>query len=114
MTMTEADRIGGALAAISSIKCITRGWPAALDSQTLPCVVVQKAGERGVDVRDNREYITELEYYIRVFAATAPQADQVSAAVLQTMEALGYERVFAWEEFTQEVYRADMRLRRYC
>jgi len=111
--ITEADRIGQALTIVRGVKCVTRGWPTAMDSDTLPCIVVQKAGEKSADRRDDREYLTEVEYYIRVFSKSASEADRVAADALGVVEGLGYERVFGWEEFTQDVCRVDMRVRSY-
>ncbi len=111
--VSEADRIGKALAMVEGVKCVTRGWPSAMDEDTLPCIVVQKAGERGADSRDNREYLTEVEYYIRIFARKAGSVDAIAKAAQRELEDLGYERVFTWEAFDGDICRVDMRVRAY-
>lgn len=111
--ISESDQIAEVLTSIDGVKCITRGWPSVMDRETLPCIIVQKAGERGAGRRDDQEYLTEIEYYIRVFARVGAEADRVAAAAQACLLSLGYERVFGWEEFTEDICRVDMRVRAY-
>ncbi|MDD3336786.1 MAG: hypothetical protein PHI98_14950 [Eubacteriales bacterium] len=93
--MNETERVTQALASIPSIKTVTRGWPK--QDAALPCVAVTLAGERGAEFRDDSEYLTELEYYVRCFTRTAGETDAVGREIRACMESLGYLRVFAWE-----------------
>lgn len=106
----EATRIMDALGAIEGVARVTRGWPHQPAQDALPCIVVQKTGEKAVGWRDDLEYLTWREYTVRVFAAQAMQADALDAAVRRTMRALGYGRSFSWEESDGT---AHQRLSRY-
>lgn len=91
----EATRIADALRGIGGATVVTT-WPKA--PETSPVILLTLAGERGADRRDDREYLTEHEYYVRVFSAKAADMCRVCAAVHEIMHDLGYERTFRWEE----------------
>lgn len=107
----ETERLARGLAEVEGVRCVTRGWPEAFAADTLPCVALQLAGEQGSDFRDGQEYITQREYYVRVFARQTAALDTLAAKVKQRMEALGYARVFLWEDFSAEVKQTVMRYR---
>ena len=68
---------------------VTSAWPR--EPPAVPVVLVTLAGERAADRRDDRWYLTELEYYVRVFAAKSGELRRVVAAVDDAMRALGYD-----------------------
>ena len=105
----ETQRVLSALSALEGLRRVTRGWPSQPMEEALPCAVVQKTGESGVGWRDDLEYLTRLEYTVRVFAALPAQADTLAAGVKSAMEALGYRRVFGWEESDGRVHLRAMR-----
>ena len=98
------------LGAIEGVRSVTRGWPRQFDR--LPCVAVSKASDTTVDVRDDREYAAELEYYIRVFARRTKEADTLAEAVDAQMEALGYTRTFSYDGDEPDVRVAALRYRK--
>lgn len=75
---------------------VTDAWPREIPSR--PVVLVTLAGDTGIDRRDDRYYLRELEYYVRVFAAKSSALDAALRAVVAAMEDLGYELCFRWEE----------------
>ena len=101
----ETERLLNALGALEGVRRVTRGWPSQPAEDALPTIVVQKTGESGVGWRDDLEYLTKLEYTVRVFAAQAAQADTLARGALQVMEELGYRRAFAWEESDGRVHQ---------
>lgn len=114
MTQTnDIERVVAALSALSGVRRVTRGWPCQRSADTLPCIAVQKTGESGAGWRDDSEYLTKLEYTVRVFAALPEQADALSADAAQAMQALGYSRQFAWEETDGRVHQRLIRFVRY-
>ena len=92
---SQITRVEEALKAIDGI-CVTRGWPK--DFASLPCVAVSLAGESKIDRRDDRAYLIEVEYYLRVFTDTNKQMDALLGSVDNAMEAIGYEQSFFWGE----------------
>lgn len=91
----DAPRILDALRQVEGIT-VTTAWPK--EEPTRPVVLLTLAGDTPADHRDDQEYLTELEYYVRVFAAKAADMRRICAAVQDAMEALGYRRTFRWEE----------------
>ncbi len=75
---------------------VTTKWPKG--EAKIPVVLVTLAGDRSADRRDDRRYLTELEYYVRVFAARADDMRRACADVHTALEGLGYELTFRWEE----------------
>lgn len=106
----DTPRILEALRHVEGVT-VTTSWPGAPAGE--PTVLVTLAGDRGTDRRDDREYLTEMEYYVRVFAAKAAGMRRVCAAVHEAMEALGYERVFRWEESGDGFRQTALRYRTY-
>ena len=104
--MDEAERIGRAISGIAGVAAVTRGWPKR--EAVLPCVAVVLAGERCAERRDDAEYLTEVLFYLRVFARTAEAVDALAPSIRQAMANLGYERDFAWEDADEHGhYRAE-------
>lgn len=94
MIYNEAERIRAALSEVDGIKTVTRGWPVTM--QELPCVAVTKASQVPLRYADGAAHVSELEYYIRVFADTATEAD-AAVEVDTAMEQMGYRMTFAGE-----------------
>jgi hypothetical protein len=86
--MNEADRITEALAMLSGVASVTRGWPR--QAAALPCVAVGLEEESAADTRDAAAYLTRRVYGLRVFAATMGACDALKDAVIGAMAALGY------------------------
>lgn len=107
MSMTDdAPRIAEALRKIDGIT-VTTAWPKEKPNKTV--VLVTLAGDRPVDWRDNKEYLTELEYYVRVFTAKADEMRRVCGMVHKNMEELGYEKSFRWEDEGQDMRQTTLR-----
>lgn len=113
MIYNEADALRKALSQIEGVKSVTRGWPRSLASANLPCIAIQKAAETPADYRDDRERVTELEYYIRIFADQFAQVDAIAPAVYDKMEALGYQRTMTYDADDSRVRICHMRYRKY-
>jgi hypothetical protein len=99
-----------ALGAIPDVAKAHRGWPKSFEQ--LPCIAVSEAGNAPADFRDDAEYMTELEYFIRVFAARAEQTDTISSAVEDAMLGLGYTRSFSWDDDSADVRQKALRYRK--
>ena len=84
----DLPRILGALEQLDGLT-VASAWPR--EPPAVPVVLVTLAGERAADRRDDRWYLTELEYYVRVFAAKSGDLRRVAAAVDDAMRALGYD-----------------------
>lgn len=110
MIHNEAEAIRAALSGIEGVRQVTRGWPKKVDA--LPCIAVSKAADTPVDFRDDGEYLAELEYYIRVFADSAQQADAIAAQADGAMQALGYVRTFSYDDDDEKTRVAAMRYRK--
>ena len=82
----DLPRILSALEKVDGVT-VTSAWPR--EPPAVPVVLVTLAGERAADRRDDRWYLTELEYYVRVFAAKSGELRRVVAAVDDAMRALG-------------------------
>lgn len=106
----EAPAIVAALTLIPDVSKAHRGWPKSFEQ--IPCIAVAEAGNTPTDFRDDAEYLTELEYYIRVFAVKAEQIDAIASAVEDTMLGLGYTRSFSWEDDSADVRQKVMRYRK--
>ncbi len=107
----ETRRILEALGSVEMLKNVSRSWPR--QQAVLPCTVVTLAGERQVDERDGAEYLTEMEYYVRCFARTGTEADELAPKIRQVMERLGYRRGFAWEESSEAVFQRVERYKKW-
>lgn len=108
------DDLPRILAALEKVDGVTvaSAWPR--EPPTVPVVLVTLAGERAADHRDDRWYLTELEYYVRVFAAKSGELRRVAAAVDDAMRALGYDLAFRWDEPGEGWRQAAMRYKTYC
>lgn len=113
MIHNEAETIRAALSTIKGVKAVTRGWPKSFASANLPCIAINKASETPADYRDDREHVTELEYYIRIFADKFAQADAIAPGVYDKMETLGYQRTMTYDADESAVRIIHMRYRKY-
>lgn len=91
----ETPRITAALEQIEGLRVAT-AWPKECPEE--PVALVTLAGERAAARRDDREYLTEMEYYVRVFTASSGDMRRLCAAVDEALEGLGYARTLRWEE----------------
>ena len=110
MLKDDGQRIVETLQAMEGIQFVTTMRPSTFD--TLPCVLVTLAGERGIDWRDGEEFLTEVEYLIRVFTSSEEEMRTVCAAVFDTMIELGYTRVLRWEEDEMGMRQTAFRFKR--
>lgn len=106
----ELTAVKATLKQLKGVKRVVTAWPK--DFAVLPCLVVQLAGERPADYRDNREYLTEVEWYVRVFSGSERMHYALCEAVRERMEALGYVRTFRWEEGGAEVWHTAFRFKK--
>ena len=106
----EQARILTALGRIEGIEATT-AWPR--EPPRKPVALVTLAGETTTDRRDDHRYLTELEYYVRVFAANSADMRRVCSAVDDAMSVLGYELTFRWEEPGEGWRQTAMRYRIY-
>ena len=111
MIHNETESICARLSQLEGAAQVTRGWPKRFAQ--LPCIAVQKAADTPVSFRDDREHIAQLEYYIRIFADRAQQADVLAQAVNAAMEELGFTRTFSYDDDGQQVRMAALRYRKY-
>jgi len=111
MIHNEAQEICAKLGALDGVVNVTRGWPKR--KQQLPCIAVTKAADTPVAFRDDREHVAQLEYYIRIFADRAQQADDLSVSVDAAMEEMGYVRTFSYDGDDADVRMAALRYRKY-
>ena len=90
------EEIKAALEDVPGLKSLSDSWP---DTETeLPAIVIDLASEKGADRRDDKRYMTELVYYVRIFADTSQEAQAIFVAVKPRMENLGYENVFKFDQ----------------
>ena len=111
MIHNEAPKIKERLSQIEGVKSVTRGWPKSFAQ--LPCVAISKAADTPVNFKDDKEYITELEYYIRIFTNRVSDADALAETVDAAMEEMGYIRTFSYDDDDSEVRMAALRYRKY-
>jgi len=107
----DKPRIIQALSEIPGVARVLPTWPD--DWAVLPCIVISEAANMPADWRDDRERITELEYYVRVFANRAAELSQIASAADDIMQSLGYARGMAWEDDGAQVRQKIMRYRIY-
>ncbi len=86
-------------------------WPE--DWAALPCAVVSEASNRPVARYDGKERLTEVSYYVRVFAERAAELAEISSAVDDAMLALGYLRQMAHEDDSAAIRQRVLRYRMY-
>ncbi len=111
MIHNEAPKIKERLQRLDGVKSVTRGWPKSFER--LPCIAISKAADTPVEFADDREHLTELEYYIRIFTDRVQDADDLAEAVDAAMEEMGYMRTFSYDDDNSEVRMAALRYRKY-
>jgi len=111
MIHNEAEAISARLGALEGVMSVTRGWPKHMER--LPCIAVTKAADTPLSYKDDREHVAQLEYYIRIFARKAQQADELAASVDAAMEDMGYVRTFSYDGDDADVRMAALRYRKY-
>lgn len=109
--LDDKVRIRASFLEIPGVQRVLPAWPE--DWTLLPTIVITEAGNAPADRRDDREYVTELEYYIRVFAARTAEIAEISSAVDDAMVGLGYERTMSWEDDGAEARQKVLRYRIY-
>lgn len=113
MIYNEAETLRTALSDVEGVKSVTRGWPKSFASKNLPCIAIQKASEVPADYADDDERLTEIEYYIRIFADKFEQADSIAPRVDETMERLGYRKTMTYDADDRAVRIIHMRYHKY-
>lgn len=103
----DAGRILGALKQVPGVASVTRGWPK--QSAKLPCVLVGLAADVAEDYRDDEEYLTSLEYDVRIFSRTSDDSDAVSDGVDDAMRRLGYRRTLRYEDYGEDIRMVVLR-----
>ena len=111
MIHNESPAIRARLSAIEGVKNVTRGWPKSFER--LPCIAVTKASDTPMRFADDKEYVAELEYYVRIFTNRESEADRLAQEVETAMEELGYTRTFSYDDDDAEVRMAALRYRKY-
>ena len=105
----RTQQIIDALKDTPDIKWISDSWPTA--KAVYPCIVVDLASERNTDRRDDRPYLGEYEYYVRIFAVTRPPMLRILEEIDKRMAGIGYERTFRHEQNEPGVKQWVMRYR---
>lgn len=103
----ELEAVKDALKAQQGVRLVCTSWPKTFD--TLPCVLILTAGEEAGDFRDDGEYLTRLEWYVRVFSRKESEQCALCDLVEEAMEQLGYRRTFRWEEGMTELHHTAYR-----
>ncbi len=107
----EIPVIGPVLQAIPGVKCVTSDWPEAW--KNLPSITINEASNLPAVEYGDREYATELEYYIRVWSRTGAEKAAIASLVDDAMTGLGYERTMAYDDDNADVRQKAMRYRKY-
>lgn len=110
MIHNEAETIKAALEAIDGVRSVTRGWPRSFEQ--LPCIAISKAGETPIAFGDDKAYVTEVEYNIRIFADKAVEADAIAPETDAAMAEMGYMRTFSYDQDDAEVRVQVMRYKK--
>ena len=111
MIHNEADAICERFRAMEGVRMVTRGWPKRPEER--PCSAVHKAADAPAAFYGDREHIAQLEYYVRIFADRAAQADALASAADEVMEAMGYTRTFSYDDDSQGVRVDALRYSKY-
>ena len=111
MIHSEAEAIRGRLSSLDGVRAVTRGWPRR--EELLPCIAICKAGDAPMSFADDGEHVAQLEYYIRIFAHRAQQADALAVQVDAAMEDMGYTRTFSYDGDDADVRMAALRYKKY-
>ncbi len=104
------EEIKTALEDIPGLGSISDSWPVSVAD--LPAIVVDLASEQGTDRRDDKRYMSELEYYVRIFADTPSAIYAMHEAVQPLVEALGYEFTFKFDQNTAGALQLITRYKR--
>lgn len=107
----DKPRLLEALGKIPKVKQARTSWPE--DWAQVPCIILGEANNAPAVRYDNREHITELEYFVRVFAAGEAERQRIASDVDDVMMALDYERTWALDEDGSGIRQKAMRYRRY-
>ena len=102
----DKARIMARLDGITDVTDVLPVWPKVFTEK--PIIVVSEASNKPADTRDNREYATELQYYVRVFASKAELLSRIASDVDDRMTDLGYMRMTCWEDDGKEVRQKVM------
>ena len=100
----------GLLAGMKTIQGVaraTQGWPD--NFETLPCIAIEEASNTPHRFADDREHITEIEYYIRVFSYKAEEKDRLADLVDDFMTERGYTRTLAYDNNEADVRMKALR-----
>lgn len=111
MIKNHTQQIIEALSALPELVRASRGWPK--DFKRLPCACVSRASDVARDYRDDAAYLRAYEYYVRIFAQTADQADFAADAVDDMLVSMGYERTFVYDDDNEDVRQVVLRYRIY-
>lgn len=111
MIKNHTQQIIEALTALPELQRASRGWPK--DWGRLPCACVSRASNVVQDYRDDTAYLRAYEYYVRIFAQTADQADAAADAVDDMLVSMGYERTFVYDDDNEDVRQVVLRYRIY-
>ncbi len=112
----EMPQILAALAPVPGVAAVHEGWPKTFEQ--LPCIAVEEAGNTPTDFRDDKAYVTELEYTVRVFAVKAEEKRAIASAIEGTddepgpLPAMGYTRTFSWDDDSADVRQKVMRYKK--
>lgn len=106
----HAEEILDIVEAISQVKSVTRGWPA--DFSKLPCIAVSEAGNAPERYYADKEYLSKVEYYVRIFSKNTSLSDTIAAQVDALLTEQDWERTFAYEDDNPEVRQKIMRYKK--
>lgn len=96
IALGQKQEIIDALATISGVKKVSESWPEGTNN--IPCITIDMAGNRPTDYRDDKPYVREVEFYIRLFAKARADFLKIGLEIERIMEGLGYDQSFQWEE----------------
>lgn len=106
----EIEPLMAALRTVPGVQSVVRGWPKA--KEKLPCIAVNLASEVVLDYRDDRRYLMEVEFYLRLFTAQATQADALRDAIDDLMLSQGYELTMAYDDDSEQIRMSVFRYRK--
>lgn len=107
----EIPVIKPVLQAIPGVQRVTSEWPQ--DWKVMPCITITEASNLPAVRYGDRERITELEYYIRIWGRTGAEVVSIASLVDDVMAGLGYERTMAYDDDSADVRQKAMRYRKY-
>lgn len=95
------EKIIEALVDIPGLKHVGDTYPEGLAD--VPSIIVELASDRVVDWRDDKPYLRELEYYLRLYGASKRTMRRILAEMDSRMDAIGYWRIFRREQSDADV-----------